>query len=288
MGSLTSVARRAAVTTSRALAPVAGVRRRRLARPLGRSCFVLSLDCDTTLDLEVVPAVHERLVAAGIVPTYAVPGSLLEAGHDVYAPLAAVGIEFVNHGYAEHCHIDPATGLYESSYFYDQLPWAEAEADIRRGHAAVAALVGRPPAGFRTPHFGTFRTRRQLARLHALLAELDYRYSSSTMPLYGLRHGPVVRVGDLWEVPVSGRPSVPHRVLDSWSFRYAPGRDVGPEDFERELRTLLAEARQSPAVVHVYADPSQVHDWPGFFDAVAEAAPLSLASLASLVDLAAA
>lgn len=267
-----------------AVAPLAGRRRRRLARKLPRSFFALSLDCDTTEDIEVVGQVHERLRQAGVTPTYAVPGVLLERGAAVYRRLAESGAEFLNHGYHEHCHLDSATGSYVSSYFYDQLPWEAVVDDVRHGDAAVRAVLGVAPAGFRTPHFGTFSRRADLARLHGLLESLGYRYSSSTPPLFGLRHGPVVPVGRLWELPVSGRPFRPHRVLDSWSFRYAPGRRVGPKDFEHELGLLLQEAETVPAVVHVYADPSQIFDWAGFFTAVAGGAPMAVRSLGALLD----
>jgi hypothetical protein len=269
----------------RATRPALQARRLRLARRQGvrRPAFVLSLDCDTDLDLDVVPEVHGRLVASGILPVYAVPGALLEAGADVYRPLAAEA-EFLNHGQDRHCRFDPERGSYESWLFYDQEPWEIVEADVRAGHATHERVLGRAPRGFRAPHFGTLHGTARLRQLHALLVSMGYEYSSSTMPLYGLVRGPVVPVDGLLELPVNGYPMAPNRVLDSWSARYAPERRRGMADFEEGLGHLLDELLTGRAdVVHVYADPSQVVDWPGFFKVVARGAPVAVPSLAELV-----
>jgi peptidoglycan/xylan/chitin deacetylase (PgdA/CDA1 family) len=286
-----SAAADAVAVALRAARPLLQVRADRLARRQGvdRPCFVLTFDCDTDDDIAVVPEVHERLRRSGITPAYAVPGEQLAAGADVYRAVAASGAELLNHGQARHCTFDPVARTYDSSFFYDRLPWGDVERDIRGGHDTHLDVVGRAPVGFRVPHFGTFQRRDRLRRLHDLLAAMGYRYSSSTMPLRGLLGGPVQRTSQgVVELPVTGRPTAPNRVLDSWSFRFAPGRRVDERDYERELAMLvddlLAGRRR---VVNVYADPSQVHDWPGFFHAVARAAPVALPSLAALVELAA-
>jgi peptidoglycan/xylan/chitin deacetylase (PgdA/CDA1 family) len=248
---------------------------------------VVSFDCDTDRDIAVVPAVHARMREAGVLPAYAVPGELLERGAAVYADVAADGAEVLNHGYAEHCTLDEATRTYTSTGFYDEMSDAEVADDVRRGHEAVADLIGRAPRGFRAPHFGTFQRADRLRRLHALLASLGYRYSSSTMPVIGLLRGPVVAGGSgILELPVSGRPTAPHRVLDSWSFRFAPGRTVDEADWEADVRRLVDGhlAGRRPGLVNLYADPSQVDDWPGFFRTMAVLAPHAAPSFCALLD----
>ena len=245
---------------------------------------MISLDCDTRRDLGVVTDVHERLRAVGITPTYAVPGSLLELGTDVYRAIAAEGAEFVNHGWAEHCELDADTRTYTSSYFYDELPRDVVADDVRRGHAAVSEILGRPPTGFRTPHFGTFSRRRDVAWLHELLVGLGYRYSSSTMPLQGLVRGPLwLGTGGIVEIPVSGSPVAPHRVLDTWSYRFAPGRRGREAAYLDEVRTLLR--RGGPAILNLYGDPSQVEDWPAWFDLLGELAPYAASSLSAVAAM---
>lgn len=255
----------------------------RLARRQGlRGCrFVLSFDCDTEKDIEVVEEVHERLAVMGISPIYAVPGELLEHGAPVYRRIARCGAEFLNHGHTSHCRIDPKTGRYESSFFYDKLPRRTVLQDICRGHETVSRVLGRAPAGFRTPHFGTFQSRTELRFLHDTLQSLGYRYSTSSVPLKGLLGGPVQRIAtDFWEIPVSGCFNFPLATLDSYGFRYAPGRVLGESDYERQFSRVLKflSAGGRSGLLNVYADPSQVYDWPAFFTCMESAAPFAVDS----------
>lgn len=263
-------------------------RQARLARTQGLTTLrvVLSFDCDTERDISVAGTVHARCRAAGVMPVYAVPGGLLRAGADVYRALRAQGAEFVNHGDVQHTELDATTRVYTSSFFYDRLPLEVVERDIRGGHDAVSEVLGFEPQGFRTPHFGTFQRSSQLAWLHQLLASMSYRYSSSTMPLHGVRRGPLARSNGIVEVPVTGRPSAPNRVIDSWSYRFAPGRRVDEEDYAGDVRALLAwhERTGEPGLINLYADPSQVEDWPGFFEVLAELAPHAASSFGAVLD----
>lgn len=264
---------------------VASHARRARAAGLDRLVAVVSFDCDTDLDLDVVGEVHERMGQIGIVPAYAVPGELLQRGHAVYAGIAASGAEFLNHGHRQHCTFDPVSRTYESSFFYDELPQSTVVADIRAGHDAVVSVTGVVPTGFRAPHFGTFQRRAQRRRLHATLHEMGYEYSSSTMPMFGTLRGPIVREDGVVELPVSGCPDKPRRVLDSWSFRFAP-RPTGTEaDYVEQVTKLVALHEGRPGVINLYADPSQVIGWDGFFRAMEVVAPHALESMAAVMKL---
>lgn len=263
-------------------------RQARLARRQGldRLRVVVSFDCDTDRDIEVVTSVHERCLAAGVKPMYAVPGELLRAGAAVYTAIAAAGAEFMNHGDARHTSLDPSARTYTGSHFYDRLSRDDAAEDVRKGHQAVVEVLGATPAGFRTPHFGTFQHRAALSWLHRLLASMGYRWSSSTMPLHGARHGPLPRRDGVVEIAVAGRPSAPNRVLDTWSFRFAPGRSVTEDDYLADVRSLVRwhVDAGAPGLVNLYGDPSQVEDWPDFFDLLAELAPYAAPSLSAVLD----
>ena len=242
--------------------------------------FLLSFDCDTDLDIEVVEAVHDKLGQLGIKPVYAVPGELLERGREVYGRIASTGAEFMNHGWAEHTRLDRATKVYDSFLFYDRQPRDWVAEDIRRGHAAVTEIAGRAPRGFRTPHFGSFQKHEELAFLHGELARHGYRYSTSTVPFWGLRHGPVLKQFGLLEIPVSGTFERPLDILDTWTHRCL-GAYGGVAGYARQhglYRDYMASGR--PLLVNVYGDPSQVYDWPGFFDAVGQLAPWAVSSYA--------
>jgi hypothetical protein len=259
----------------------------RLAREQGLDGprFVLSFDCDTDLDIEVAEDVHTRLATLGIRPCYAVPGELLERGATVYQRIAATGAEFLNHGYRTHTFFHPITRTYESTFFYDRLDRAQIRDDIRRGHDAHVRVLGRAPTGFRVPHFGTYQELHQLRLLHQELAELGYRYSSSTVPRYGLLHGPLKKSdAGIWEIAVSGCFDRPTTILDSWGVRYAERRQYTEEDYGIQFGKMLRFFENKPGLLNYYADPSQVYDWPGFFDAIAPAARVAADSFGHILD----
>ena len=263
---------------------------RRAARQgLQRTYFILSFDCDTERDIEVVGDLHDRLRSLGITPVYAVPGALLEKGADAFRAVAATGAEFINHGYAVHTLYRSGTAEWESTLFYDRLPAEAVVEDIKRGHEAIVSVLGAIPAGFRVPHFGTFQRPEHLTLLHDTLSEMGYRYSSSTLPLTGLLRGPARRVrNDLWEIPVSGCFDNPLQILDSWSFRFAPGaRSAGREgEYRVQMEKMLEFFSDSrPGLLNYYADPSQVHDWDDFFRCMEKAAPIAIGSYRELIDI---
>ncbi|MBI4796652.1 MAG: polysaccharide deacetylase family protein, partial [Deltaproteobacteria bacterium] len=201
-----------------------------LARGTGlqRLFFILSLDCDTLDDISVAWEVHTRLVDLGIKPVYAVPGELLQKGEKVYRRIHESGGEFLNHGYTEHTYFDPVQKAYDSCFFYDRLPRGRVRQDIIEGDACLREVLGTAPQGFRAPHFGTFQQPEQLRFLHGVLGELGYRFSTSTMPVYAFRYGPVFKQFGVWEIPVSGRESSPLKILDSWTCFMAPDRTLTP------------------------------------------------------------
>ena len=253
-------------------------RYRRLAEQAGfRELFlVLSFDCDTRKDAEVAWDVHQRLKKLGVTPVYAVPGEILNAGATVYQKIAAVGGEFINHGYRDHTYFDKKQGLYASCFFYDQLPPEMVRTDIIEGDKNIRATLGIAPKGFRAPHFGTFQKPSQLRFQHGVLQELGYTFSTSTLPLYGFRFGPAFKNFGVLELPVSGMGSRPLRILDSWTCFAAPNRRFGPDDFVREGK-IAGDNYKSLGVglLNFYADPSHIHDREEFYDTVAHWAKIA-------------
>jgi peptidoglycan/xylan/chitin deacetylase (PgdA/CDA1 family) len=200
---------------------------------------------------------------------YAVPGELLRRGADAYRRIAASGGEFLNHGHADHTVLGPDGRLTDDSLFYDQIGHARIRADVEAGDRDVREVLGISPRGFRTPHFGTFQRADQLRFLHGVLEELEYRYSSSTVPLWALRFGPsFLRLG-LPEFPVTGRGSAPLEILDSWGYFASPDRIATPAEYAAEaIESARLHLAYGPGLLNLYADPSHVHDRPEFFDAV--------------------
>jgi len=233
--------------------------------------LVLSFDCDTDEDAEVAWEVQQRLNDMGVYPVYAVCGELLRRSAPVYRRIADSGSEFINHGGRQHTEIDPDTGLYRSCFFYDRLPRETIREDILAGDQAVREVIGRPPSGFRAPHFGTFQAREDLRFQHELGQALGYRYCTTTLPEWGLRRGPLFKDFGLYEFPVSGRGSAMDVILDSWCCFQAPDRILGPDDYLREATHALSlYAHGGAGVLNYYADPCHVAAQPRFFEAVAE------------------
>lgn len=274
---------------SRAHAPsiLSAYRRRARAAGLTRLEFILSFDCDTEADIAAAEDVHRRLAGLGIVASYAVPGELLRQGATAYRRIAETGAEFLNHGDRHHMYLDPATARYESCFFYDEEPRSAVEADIVGGDRAVTDVIGRKPAGFRTPHFGTFQRESELRFLHSVLGRLGYAYSTSTTPGFGLCYGPVFGRYGLPEIPVSGRGSDPFTILDSWSCFARPDRVLGPDDYAREAIALAEALADGPGLINYYADPSHVAGQPMFFEAMAQlvrrAAPTTFGKIAAMI-----
>jgi hypothetical protein len=242
-----------------------------LARRAGldRVWLILSFDCDTPQDAEVALAVHERLLAIGIRPVYAVPGDLLRGAAETYGRIAATGAEFINHGDRMHTAIDPDTERWTSTFFYDQQSREALVRDIVDGDYTIQEVLERRPAGFRTPHFGTFQQPEQLRWLHGELRGLGYGFSTSTVPLWGFRHGPAFDRFGCVELPVSGGAEDPLSILDTWSCFEAPDRVRSPADYEDEAVRLAAAYETAGAgIINLYGDPSHVHDSPEFFRAI--------------------
>jgi peptidoglycan/xylan/chitin deacetylase (PgdA/CDA1 family) len=252
------------------------------ASGVSKPTFLLSFDCDTDRDIALSWDVHARLVDLGVTPVYAVPGEILERGAKKWRRIADSGAEFLNHGYREHTIFQ--NEKYISTLFYDRMTPAEVEEDIVKGHEAVTRIIGKAPQGFRVPHFGTYSSDDQLRHLHGILSRLGYRFSSSTTPYAALRYGALTRRYGIAELPVSGCVDYPMLILDSYTFRFASNR-FGPKDYLEQAgrwSDLLATGR--PYFLNLYADPSQVADWPEFFAAIKRLAPYSRSSYGAVLD----
>lgn len=249
-----------------------------LARSQGidQPYFVLSFDCDTEDDIAVVWDVHSRLIDMGVTAVYAVPGDLLRKGEKIYRRIAETGAPFINHGDTEHTYFDVELGRHASCFFYDQLPEQTVRADIVAGDATLREVLGVQPSGYRTPHFGTYQKPSQLAVIHDTIEGLGYGFSTSTVPLYGLRFGPAPVVGRVREIPVSGMVKHPTRILDTWGCFTAPDRVMEPKDyFDQGVAMGRLMVDLGRGVLNYYADPIHIHDQEIFFETIGELSRLA-------------
>lgn len=252
----------------------------------GKVSLILSFDCDTEKDIEVVSAVHARLEKMGIKPVYAVPGQLLIKGENEYGKLRDKGCDFINHGFLSHSLYNPETLEYKNKFIYSDLTPEEIKEDILKGHETLKIFLGKSPKGFRTPHFGTFQDPFEMNFLYSFLKELEYEYSSSAMPRMSFQKGPFYKdVSGIIEFPVTGTFDRPFEVLDSYSFGHSRKNKWKKEDFKTQFNKILTyySTQNSGCLINLYADPSQVHEWDDFFNCL-NAVPYKLNSFDRLIS----
>ena len=248
--------------------------------------FILSFDCDTEKDIEVVGEVHQRLADLNITPSYAVPGELLKKGASEYEKLKNNGAEFINHGYLSHTSYIESSNSYLSTLFYDKLNKDEVEEDIINGHNNFFDIFGEYPLGFRTPHFGTYQKSEQLNFLYGVLKKLNYSFSSSTTPVTGMWSGAIKKTSQgIFELPVSGSYDYPARILDSWGFRFSPTRKLNENDYKEQFKKMMMffNDPNTTGIFNIYADPSQVYDWDIFFECISMTSNLTNISFSELI-----
>ena len=246
---------------------------------LRESVFVLSFDCDTELDISVVEDVHAKLTQSGIKPIYAVPGELLIQGSKVYRRIHASGAEFINHGYKRHSEVSLPNRKYYGTFFYEQADRAAVVEDIRLGHEAIHKVLGVNASIFRTPHFGGFAKTAHLNHVWKTLGALKYEVSTSTTPYFAFVNGPISFHKGICEIPVSADPQRPYQILDSWSYAFSGKRSLSKEKYIAAINQLADEMIAGEIrFLNIYADPSQVYDWPEFFEAIARLQKFNVAS----------
>lgn len=257
--------------------------RRHVARAarLGLSAplLVLSFDCDTDEDAIACRALLPWLADLGIRCTLAVPGQQLLRNRKHYETLAAAGAEFMNHGAAPHTRWQD--DQYVSDTFYDQMSEQAVAEDMRQGQELTTQVTGRPPRGFRAPHFGTFQRPKQLRLVHRLAASLGCDHCSTTTPATAAIAGMAYIEEGVVELPVLGSYRHPLTILDSWTHltdrrRYALDdryRVLAEETMQHAARTKM------PMLLNWYVDPVHVAGQPAFLEAMTTASRLGLESL---------
>ena len=253
----------------------------RAARQCGldRLYLILSFDCDTPEDAKAARQLDAWLRQHQVKATYAVPGVQLEQSASIYRRLFDTGAQFINHGGLPHA--EWRGDAYTSITFYHQMTSEAVVEDIERGHEIVSKIIGCPPVGFRAPHFGYFQADDQLALQYGVLRSLGYSFSTSTVPRFAMRYGPVFDVGGLYEIPVSGSFRFHLDILDSWGYLISPQqpvlKDLYAAHFIETIDRLLA--LKIPGVLNLYADPAHVYQSDAFYRAVSHALNQGISTL---------
>lgn len=224
-----------------------------------RVYLLLTFDCDTDLDINIVGELDRQLRSKGIKAGYAVPGAQLRKSPETWRAVAERGSEFLNHG--DRAHAEFRDGRYWPATFYEKLSPSDVVSDIEAADRTIRELTGADPVGFRAPHFGSFQSPEQLELIYRTVRPLGYRYCSTTTPALALARGPVVDMGGgMIELPTLGSHRNPTTLLDSWTYltdrvNYALG-DEYADLFIETIDRMTAD--RIPAILTYYGDPSHV------------------------------
>lgn len=230
---------------------------------LDKVYIILSFDCDTPEDAQASSEIHPKMCDLGIKPVYAVPGELLELNSDIYTEIFNSGAaEFINHGYKTHVEFNEETQKYFSIFFYDKLSETTIRTDIQNGDATIKKVLGTAPNGFRTPHFGTYQDPVHLSFLYKCLNELNYDFSSSTVPEYSIAHNKIIGKQDnIAEFPVTGMYSKPIYILDSFCCFFLKQN----YNYFDEAKNWLQEISPNGGILNYYVDPAHIFDQENFW-----------------------
>jgi peptidoglycan/xylan/chitin deacetylase (PgdA/CDA1 family) len=243
----------------------------RLARRQGIPTLLLALsfDCDTPEDAAAAESLDPILRGKGIKTTYAVPGEMLLLGRKVYRRIADYGAHFINHGSLPHAQWHESR--YRGITFYDKMTTEEVVRDIKEGHRIVEEVIGKPPQGFRAPHFGSYQRPEQLAVIYRTARALGYSFCTTTLPNLALNSGPAILVdGGLYEFPLSGSLQSPLTIFDSWNYLADYEKLILKEEyFDLFVNTVnYFLTNRLGGVLNLYVDPSHVVDASPFHEAI--------------------
>jgi peptidoglycan-N-acetylglucosamine deacetylase len=221
------------------------------------SRFILSFDCDFPRDVESLQPLVNLLEEFDIQASFACIGQWVRTFPDEHRRLVDAGHEIINHTQTHpnlyHADYDYAQQEGLSREFFNRLGSAGRRREIERGHADISEVLGVEPIGFRTPHFGALH----VDDIYGILAELGYRFSSSTMAAHT---GPLpYQTSDgIWEIPLSPCPLHPFGVFDSW---HSIGKCKATHSGRGELTALFADllgttfSGEEGGLVNIYLDP---------------------------------
>lgn len=233
---------------------------------LNQVVVILSFDCDIDEDIDLLPSLLEQLSDIDIMPSLMIPTEILFQRKPETTKLMNEGYEFVNHGH--RVHTIRVGYNYYSSFDYEKLSLQQMEEDIVSADSIFKTEFDYSPKGFRTPHFGNVQSKKRINFIYKVIKDLNYTFSSSTIPYFMYRFGPH-RINGLIEIPLSGIYSVPLRILDSFNY-YDPitGSFSGVTYFAEIRKLMDVYIKRKRGVINLYVDPSHVFNDKHFLDSM--------------------
>lgn len=217
---------------------------------------ILSFDCDIEEDMDLLPSLLQKLSQYDIMPSLMIPTEILVQRKTQTDNLINMSYEFVNHGHKVHTVRDGFN--YYSSYDYEKLSFQQMKEDIVTADTLFKEDFNYNPKGFRTPHFGNVQNKNRLNFIHKVIKDLDYDFSSSTIPYFMYRFG-LSKTNEIFEIPLSGTYSVPLRILDSFNYYDQRNGSFYGSAYLKEVSKLVDVYKvRKQGIINLYVDPSHV------------------------------
>lgn len=221
------------------------------SNPLDTAAYALTFDFDFEKDIDAFPLVLDLLKQYGIKAGLAVIGKFVEKYPEIHKRAVAEGHELINHSYTH-----PDNPHWAPGRFFNKLSFQEQKEEIQKAHEAIARITGYNCVGFRTPHYGNLHTQ----SVYPILAELGYKYSSSTAACAFKGFGaPSMHTHGIIEIPTGCSLNFPFAIFDSWNMLRKKNPFLKNDDaFIHEFEATIQTVKKNNMFITHYFDPYDV------------------------------
>ncbi|WP_320173896.1 polysaccharide deacetylase family protein [Maridesulfovibrio sp.] len=219
--------------------------------PFGKATYSLTFDFDFEKDIEAFPYVLDLLKKHDIKAGFAVIGKFVEEYPDIHLRAVDEGHEIINHTYTH-----PDNPHWAPDRYFNKLTYNEQKEEIERAHEVFKKNLGIECIGFRTPHYGNLHTE----SVYPILAELGYKYSSSTAACGYKGYGaPSEHSHGIIEIPTGCSVHFPFAIFDSWNMLRKKTPFLGDDKlFVKEFADTMKIIAEHNLFLTHYFDPYDI------------------------------
>ncbi len=219
--------------------------------PLGEGAYALTFDFDFEKDIEAFPTLLDLLKKNNVRAGMAVIGKFVEKYPDIHKRAVDEGHEIINHSYTH-----PDNPHWAPNRYFNKLSYAAQKDEIEKAHEVYHRVLGVESVGFRTPHYGNLHTE----SVYPILAELGYKYSSSTAACgYKGFGAPSEHTHGIIEIPTGCSLHFPLAIFDSWNMLRKNNPFLGDDDrFVQEFADTIQVISEHSLFLTHYFDPYDV------------------------------
>lgn len=223
----------------------------RQTNPVGHPAYALTFDFDFEKDIEAFPVVLDLLNEFNVKAGMAVIGKFVEKYPEIHYRAVQEGHELINHTYTH-----PDNPHWAPDRFFNSLSYEEQKEEIRLCHEIIKDILDYKCVGFRTPHYGNLHTE----NVYPILAELGYKYSSSTAACGYKGYGaPTIHSYGIIEIPTGCSKNYPLAIFDSWNMLRKKKPFIGnDEGFLKEFSETISIVAENNLFLTHYFDPYDV------------------------------